>query len=64
MITLLKKCYRQHLRWKEADKRGWQCLGRMMLTSKDWSEDKWARELRYEKRIYRLTRGSGNPWRD
>lgn len=58
----IKKQWNNWQRWREADLRGWQSLGRM-LRGKDWSDAKWAREIRRANRLYRLTRGHGNPWK-
>lgn len=50
-------------RWKEADRRGWAALGKIWGNSLNWNEKKLSREIRRANRIYRLTRGHGNPWR-
>lgn len=49
-------------RQREADRRGWGSLGRMMLHGEDWSAAKLAREVRRSNRLYRLANGK-SPWR-
>lgn len=68
LIALLKRAWRSHKRWREADNKGWAMLGRLLSmrhiatpTPKDqWRAD-WC--VRNGNRLYRLTRGHGNPWK-
>ena len=59
IITL----YHSHQRRIEADNRGWAALGRLLREGHRWSETKINWEIRRMNRIYRLVRGSGNPWK-
>lgn len=50
-------------RWLKADNKGWAMLGQLISESQkspDSFRCKWL--IRNMNRIYRLTRGSGNPW--
>ena len=61
MLTWARDQWRSYLRWRQADKKGWGWCGQM-LTARNTQE--LERALRNGTRIYRLCRGSGNPWRD
>ena len=63
MLTWLEKKCEGWQRWMEADRRGWKNLGRMFAYGREWNAAKWGREIRRANRIYRLTRGHGNPWK-
>ncbi|MBK3780429.1 hypothetical protein G3A43_09340 [Paraburkholderia aspalathi] len=59
--AFLCKLWRQHSRWKLADRKGWGWAGRILQARTQVDAEK---ALRNSNRLYRLTRGSGNPWRD
>ena len=51
-------------RWRYADNMGWGMLGTLIVESrKDPNSYKCKWLIRNMNRIYRLTRGHGNPWR-
>lgn len=57
ILFWLKKHWAARQRWKEADRRGWESLGRMFYCGLDWDDAKWGREIRRSNRLYKLTRG-------
>lgn len=62
MLTWLKKQWRGWLRWKQADRIGWATAGRLFgLRDRDGFRARWV--IRNSNRLYRLTRGHGNPWK-
>lgn len=62
-IRRLEKLWRTWLRRKEADRKGWQSMGRMFVHGKEWSDAKWRREIRRSNRLYRLAHGNRGPWK-
>lgn len=64
MWAWLKKQLKDWQRWKEADRLGWATwapLWRMRGNEADSFEANW--RVRNANRLYRLTRGHGNPWK-
>lgn len=63
-LEAVARQWHKHKRWKQADNKGWWMLGRLFLASKkdpDSYECRWL--IRNMNRLYRLTRGHGNPWK-
>ena len=48
-------------RAREADRRGWGSIGRMLADGRRWSDAKLRRELRRSNRLYRIANGK-SPW--
>ncbi len=62
---LLKAQLRSWQRWKRADRLGWSTAGRLLgipECDQGGFRAQWC--ARNANRLYRLTRGGGNPWRD
>lgn len=60
----LQTLWRRQRRWQQADRRGWGMLGALYAESRrrpDSFRAHWL--IRNMNRLYRLTRGHGNPWR-
>lgn len=62
MIEWLKKQWQMYRRSCEANNRGWAQLGKMLANGRNWTDEKWAREIRRENRLYRLAAGR-SPWK-
>lgn len=56
--------WRKEKRWREADNRGWGSLGAALGYRGDPNSFRAGWLYRRCLRLGRLTRGSGNPWRD
>lgn len=61
LVKLIRNLWRQHERWKLADRKGWGWCGELLRATTEADAEK---ALRNSNRLYRLTRGSGNPWHD
>jgi hypothetical protein len=61
LTGLVRNLWRQHTRWTLADRKGWGWAGRLLRAQ---TQEKADKAVRNSNRLYRLTRGSGNPWRD
>lgn len=61
LVDKVKALYKSHKRWKEADQLGW-ALSAKLFIERDPKRCKFL--VRNCNRLYRLTRGSGNPWKD
>ncbi len=64
MIGTIRKWIHGYRRWKEADRKGWAVFGSAYHYSVVDRDEKLAKRwCRNSNRLYRLTRGKGNPWR-
>ena len=61
LVALAHGLWHKHCRWKIADKKGWAWAGQLLRASTRAEADK---AVRNSNRLYRLTRGRGNPWQD
>lgn len=56
VLMWLTKQVKDWRRRKEADRRRWAGLGRMIACGREWSEAKWRREIRRLNRLYRIAK--------
>ena len=64
LLEAIVRQWRKHKRWQKADNQGWRMLGKLFIESKkntDSFKCQWL--TRNINRLYRLTRGYGNPWK-
>ncbi len=62
MSETVRKWIRAYRRWKEADRKGWAAFAKVIRYSAVRDQKMAERWIRNSNRLYRLTRGSGNPW--
>lgn len=65
IIQWFVKQWRSWKRWKRADELGWAVAGALLRIPESEQREfhaQWC--VRNANRLYRLTRGGGNPWRD
>lgn len=64
ILTWVSRKIHEYRRWQQADELGWKVwapLWRLSGDAADSFEAKW--RIRNANRLYRLTRGHGNPWK-
>ncbi len=55
------KWWKAYRRWKKSDNKGWAMAGRLLrMRNPDYDSFKFEWTLRYEQRLYRLTRDREN----